>query len=109
MLPNKYDFNLTEKNKKFDYWKKLSRDSSTVYQNTLLLPPPNITGNLHLGHALDSTTQDFLVRFSYLNKKPIYWIAGIDHAGISTQSKIESLKITELDSDEKKREYTFQT
>jgi valyl-tRNA synthetase len=42
------------------------------FTGTLLLPPPNITGNLHLGHALDSITQDFLVRFAYLTKEPIY-------------------------------------
>ncbi|CAJ0907159.1 11132_t:CDS:1, partial [Entrophospora sp. SA101] len=41
--------------------------------------------------------------------EPIYWIAGIDHAGISTQSKIEKLSLPELDSDEKKRNYTLQT
>jgi valyl-tRNA synthetase len=51
---------------------------------------------------------DFLVRFSILNKNPVYWIAGIDHAGISTQSKIEKLNLLELDTDEKKKEYTLQ-
>lgn len=108
-LPAKYDFRLTEKNQGVSYWKKIIQKSSISFQNTLLLPPPNITGNLHLGHALDSVIQDFLVRFSYLNKDPIYWIAGIDHAGISTQSKIESLRLPQLNNDEKKREYTLQT
>jgi len=109
MLLNKYDFSLTENNKNSDYWKEIAKNNSKIFKNTLLLPPPNITGNLHLGHALDSVTQDFLVRFSYLNKKPIYWIAGIDHAGISAQNKIESLKIPALDNDQKKREYTLET
>jgi len=109
MSLNKYDFSLTENNKNSDYWKKIAKNNSKIFKNTLLLPPPNITGNLHLGHALDSITQDFLVRFSYLNKKPVYWVAGIDHAGISVQSKIENLKIPELDNNQKKREYTFET
>ena len=79
--------------------------SSNNFVETLLLPPPNITGNLHLGHAFESVIQDFLVRFSYLNQEPILWIAGIDHAGISTQSKIEKLQLPELNTDEKKRKY----
>jgi valyl-tRNA synthetase len=74
----------------------------------LLLPPPNITGSLHLGHAFELAIQDFLVRFSHLNKKPIYWIAGIDHAGISTQSKVEKLNFPSLKTNKQKREYTFQ-
>ncbi|MDR1670129.1 MAG: valine--tRNA ligase [Spiroplasmataceae bacterium] len=108
-LISKYSFNSIEKNSKVNYWKEIAKNSSSNFISTLLLPPPNITGNLHLGHAFESVIQDFLVRFSYLNKKPIYWIAGIDHAGISTQSKIENLKIPELDNDQKKREYTLQT
>ncbi|WNE40034.1 MAG: Valine--tRNA ligase [Mycoplasmataceae bacterium] len=105
---DKYDFRLTEKKTSSDYWKKIAKKSSIDFVETLLLPPPNITGKLHLGHAFESVVQDFLVRFSYLNKKPIYWIAGIDHAGISTQSKIESLKIIELNDDQKKRDYTLE-
>ncbi|CAG8752693.1 18356_t:CDS:2, partial [Gigaspora margarita] len=60
-------------------------------------------------HALNSVLQDFLVRLSYLQKNPIKWIAGIDHAGIATQSKIEKLKLAKLDTDEGKRAYTLQT
>ncbi|KLL04658.1 MAG: valyl-tRNA synthetase [Mycoplasmataceae bacterium RV_VA103A] len=107
---SKYDFNLTEKkNPKTNYWKQVATNTTTNFASTLLLPPPNITGNLHLGHAFELAIQDFLVRWSYLNQQPIFWIAGIDHAGISTQSKIEKLNLPELDTDQKKREYTFQT
>ena len=109
MFSSRYDFQLTEKNKNLDYWQEIIKLTSENFTVTLLLPPPNITGNLHLGHALDSVLQDFLVRFSVLIGEPIYWIAGIDHAGISTQSKIENLKIAGLDTNEKKREYTFRT
>ena len=45
--------------------------NSNNFVGTLLLPPPNITGNLHLGHAFESVIQDFLVRFSYLSQEPI--------------------------------------
>lgn len=109
MFSSRYDFQLTEKNKNLDYWQEIIKLTSENFTGTLLLPPPNITGNLHLGHALDSVLQDFLVRFSVLAGQPIYWIAGIDHAGISTQSKIESLKITDLNTNEKKKEYTWKT
>src|SRR5437764_9051560 len=108
MFLPQYDFQLTEKNKNLGYWQEIIKSTSENFTGTLLLPPPNITGNLHLGHAFESVIQDFLVRFSHLNQKPIYWIAGIDHAGISTQSKIEKLRLPELDTDEKKRNYTFQ-
>src|ERR1044072_3238406 len=107
IFPPKYDFRLTEKDTTLtSYQKKILQDTPNNFFGTLLLPPPNITGKLHLGHALDSITQDFLVRFSYLNKKPIYWIAGMDHAGISTQNKIEILGLNELDTSEKKWAYT---
>ncbi|RHZ35430.1 class I tRNA ligase family protein [endosymbiont GvMRE of Glomus versiforme] len=109
MFSTKYDFHLTEKNKKNDYWKKIASHIPNNFADTILLPPPNITGNLHLGHALDTVSPDFLVRFSILNKKSIYWIAGLDHAGISTQSKVEKLNLPELDTNEKKKEYTLQT
>ncbi|KLL02460.1 MAG: valyl-tRNA synthetase [Mycoplasmataceae bacterium RC_NB112A] len=106
----KYDFNLTEKKeKKSDYWKEVAQQSVRNFSATLLLPPPNITGKLHLGHALDSVNQDFLVRTAWLNQKPTYWIAGIDHAGIATQSKVENLKIPELTNENKKRQYTLET
>ncbi|MCE8163993.1 MAG: valine--tRNA ligase [Candidatus Moeniiplasma glomeromycotorum] len=105
----KYDFNLTEKNPKTDYWKEIVEHIPHNFTGTLLLPPPNITGNLHLGHAFELAIQDFWTRFSYLNKKPIYWIAGIDHAGISTQSRVEKLNLPQLKTAEQKREYTFQT
>ncbi|MCE8163369.1 MAG: valine--tRNA ligase [Candidatus Moeniiplasma glomeromycotorum] len=109
-LTKGYDFNLTEnKTEKVKYWKEITQQTSHNFTSTLLLPPPNITGRLHLGHALDSVSQDFLVRAAWLSQKPTYWIAGIDHAGIATQSKIESLKIPELTDENKKRQYTLET
>ena len=55
---------------------------------TIILPPPNITGNLHMGHALDSTMQDILIRFKRMQGFNALWIPGTDHASISTEVKI---------------------
>ncbi|MBA2403246.1 MAG: valine--tRNA ligase, partial [Bdellovibrionales bacterium] len=58
---------------------------------TVLMPPPNVTGKLHMGHALDATTQDALIRFKRMKGFETLWIPGTDHAGISTQSVVEKL------------------
>lgn len=55
---------------------------------TIVMPPPNITGQLHMGHALDSTLQDILIRFKRMQGYNALWIPGIDHASISTEVKI---------------------
>lgn len=56
---------------------------------SILLPPPNVTGKLHLGHALDSYIPDTIIRYKKLNNFDVFWIAGMDHAGIATQAKVE--------------------
>lgn len=56
---------------------------------TLLMPPPNVTGSLHMGHALDHTIQDVIVRFKRMQGFETLWIPGQDHAGIATQAKVE--------------------
>ena len=56
---------------------------------TLVNPPPNVTGNLHIGHALDNTLQDVLVRHARLTGKDAKWVVGTDHAGIATQMVVE--------------------
>src|ERR1700728_5066924 len=53
------------------------------------LPPPNITGNLHMGHALNGTLQDMLIRLKRMQGYNVLWQAGTDHAGISTQMVVE--------------------
>jgi valyl-tRNA synthetase len=58
---------------------------------TVLMPPPNVTGKLHMGHALDATTQDALVRYKRMKGYETLWIPGTDHAGISTQAVVEKL------------------
>ena len=53
------------------------------------LPPPNVTGNLHMGHALNSTIQDILIRYKRMKGFKVLWIPGTDHAGIATQNVVE--------------------
>ena len=56
---------------------------------TIVIPPPNVTGQLHLGHAFDETLQDVLVRFKRMQGYAALWVPGTDHAGIATQIKVE--------------------
>ncbi|AGH50609.1 valyl-tRNA ligase [Sphingomonas sp. MM-1] len=56
---------------------------------TIVMPPPNVTGSLHIGHALDNSLQDILIRHARLQGKDALWVAGTDHAGIATQMVVE--------------------
>ena len=56
---------------------------------TIVIPPPNVTGSLHLGHALDNTLQDILIRYHRLKGRDALWVVGTDHAGIATQMVVE--------------------
>jgi valyl-tRNA synthetase len=56
---------------------------------TIVIPPPNVTGSLHMGHALNNTLQDIMVRFERMRGKDVLWQPGIDHAGIATQMVVE--------------------
>ncbi|MCL2530488.1 MAG: valine--tRNA ligase, partial [Coriobacteriia bacterium] len=58
---------------------------------TIVIPPPNVTGVLHMGHALNNTLQDILVRTARMKGHPTRWIVGTDHAGIATQNKVEQM------------------
>ena len=55
----------------------------------MIMPPPNVTGNLHIGHALNMTIQDILCRFWRMNGSNVLWQPGTDHAGIATQNVVE--------------------
>ncbi|MDD4123263.1 MAG: valine--tRNA ligase [Bacilli bacterium] len=55
----------------------------------IVIPPPNVTGKLHLGHAWDSTLQDMIIRYKKMNGYDTLWLPGMDHAGIATQAKVE--------------------
>ena len=56
---------------------------------TIVMPPPNVTGQLHMGHAMDCALQDILIRFKRMQGYAALWVPGTDHAGIATQIKVE--------------------
>src|SRR5271170_1015009 len=55
----------------------------------MVIPPPNVTGSLHVGHALNDTLQDVMARFNRMRGKAVLWLPGTDHAGIATQMVVE--------------------
>ena len=92
-INDKYNHIDVEKNK-YEYWleKKLfSPNNQSNETFTVILPPPNVTGKLHLGHAWDVSLQDLLVRYNILLGKNVLWVPGTDHAGIATQTKFEKI------------------
>lgn len=81
----------------YDYWMENDFFRAEVDENkkpyTIVMPPPNVTGNLHMGHALNNTIQDILIRTKRMQGYSALWIPGTDHASISTESKVvEKLK-----------------
>jgi valyl-tRNA synthetase len=77
----------------YEYWKSRNyfapgEDYSKPYF-TIVMPPPNVTGQLHLGHALDNTLQDILTRWRRMQGYNALWLPGTDHAGIATQARVE--------------------
>ena len=72
---------------------------------TIVIPPPNITGQLHMGHALDNTLQDILIRFKRMQGYETLWMPGTDHASIATEAKIvEAMKQEGLTKEDLGRE-----
>src|SRR3954464_12377929 len=55
---------------------------------TIVIPPPNVTGVLHMGHCLNNTIQDILARYNRMNGKNVCWVPGTDHASIATEAKV---------------------
>ena len=89
-IPSKYDASIVE-NKWYDYWMThdyfhSTPDSREPY--TIVIPPPNVTGILHMGHMLNNTIQDILVRRARLQGKNACWVPGTDHASIATEAKV---------------------
>jgi valyl-tRNA synthetase len=64
---------------------------------TIVIPPPNVTGSLHMGHALNNTLQDIMVRFERMRGRNVLWQPGMDHAGIATQMVVERLVREEIE------------
>lgn len=91
-LPTKYDPKAVEENR-YQYWldgkffEATNDPEKEPY--TIVIPPPNVTGKLHLGHAWDTTLQDILTRMKRMQGYDVLWLPGMDHAGIATQAKVE--------------------
>src|SRR5688572_10097029 len=77
----------------YDFWEKnnyfRAEDKSKKPQYCIILPPPNVTGQLHIGHALNHTLQDLLIRWKRMSGFNTLWLPGSDHAGIATQGVVE--------------------
>jgi valyl-tRNA synthetase len=91
-MPTKYDPKATEENR-YDFWLKgkffEAKGEKDKKPYTIVIPPPNVTGKLHLGHAWDTTLQDILTRTKRMQGYDVLWLPGMDHAGIATQAKVE--------------------
>ncbi len=66
-----------------------AKDDASKEPFTVVIPPPNVTGRLHLGHAWDTTLQDIITRYKRMRGYDVLWLPGMDHAGIATQAKVE--------------------
>ena len=91
-LPTTYDPRVVE-NKWYRYWEENRFFHTEVNPEQepfcIVMPPPNVTGQLHMGHALDNTLQDILTRWRRMQGYNALWLPGTDHAGIATQAKVE--------------------
>jgi valyl-tRNA synthetase len=89
-IPSKYDASQIE-SKWYDYWMKHNYFHSEPDERepyTIVIPPPNVTGVLHMGHMLNNTIQDVLIRHARLQGKNACWVPGTDHASIATEAKV---------------------
>ena len=90
MLDKKYNHKLVEE-EKYDYWLNKGYFKSgdmTKKPYCIVLPPPNVTGKLHLGHAWDVTLQDIIIRYKRMEGYDCLWLPGMDHAAIATEAKV---------------------
>ena len=106
-IPSKYDAAIVEQ-KWYDYWMKHNFFHSTPDKRipyTIVIPPPNVTGILHMGHMLNNTIQDVLIRRARLQGKNACWVPGTDHASIATEAKVVAkLKEKGIDKNDLSRE-----
>ena len=97
-IPKVYEPQKVE-DKWYDYWLKHNLFSSTPRRSrqpfSIVIPPPNVTGILHMGHALNNTLQDVIIRFRGMQNYNTLWVPGTDHGGIATQNVVEKLLLAE--------------
>ncbi|WP_339904851.1 class I tRNA ligase family protein, partial [uncultured Cyclobacterium sp.] len=93
-LPTKYTPSNTE-SKWYQYWMEHgmfhSEPDSNKEPYSIVIPPPNVTGVLHMGHMLNNTIQDILVRKARMEGKNACWVPGTDHASIATEAKVVAM------------------
>ena len=93
-LEKNYDSSKVE-NRWYEFWEQnhlfAPSDDESKPAFSIVMPPPNVTGKLHMGHAMDETMQDILVRYKRLKGFSTLWVPGTDHAGIATQAKVENM------------------
>ena len=91
MLDKKYDQKIVEQGK-YEKWVNNGyfEEKEGCPNYAIVIPPPNVTGKLHLGHAWNTTIQDILIRFKRMQGFNAIWVPGMDHAGIATQAKVDA-------------------
>ena len=99
-IPKAYDPESVEE-KWYSFWEKNEcftarpeRVSEDRPAYSIVIPPPNVTGVLHMGHVLNNTIQDILARKARMDSKEVLWLPGTDHAGIATQNVVDCLLYT---------------
>ena len=97
-IPSKYNPKETE-SKWYEFWLKHNYFHSEPDKNrkpyTIVIPPPNVTGSLHMGHALNNAIQDVLIRLKKMQGYNTLWLPGTDHGGIATQNVVEKNLLSE--------------
>ncbi len=91
MLDSRYDSKKVESGK-YETWKNkgyFTAGDTSKQKFSMVIPPPNVTGMLHLGHAWNTTVQDIIARYKKAKGYDVLWLPGMDHAGIATQAKVE--------------------
>ncbi|MDO4281054.1 MAG: valine--tRNA ligase [Peptococcaceae bacterium] len=93
-LEKQYDSSKVE-NRWYEFWEHNHLFAPSADRSkpafSIVMPPPNVTGKLHMGHAMDETMQDILVRYKRLKGYRVLWVPGTDHAGIATQAKVDNM------------------
>ena len=91
-LASKYDHKKVEEGKYKEWISKKYFEAGDISKKpySIVIPPPNVTGKLHLGHAWDTTLQEMMIRYKRMQGYDALWLPGMDHAGIATQAKVEA-------------------